>query len=138
MRYVKPILKVVLFMGSLIFILIKCAASENPLNKIGHHFERIKDIENKRSLNKIDNITAAGSMFIHVEALKPLIHKLSDNDPRKPSFESFIDKWDSTDKIYSSLNSGEGDFKGHVNYFFAGGYIKQKEGWKTLFPIFRP
>ncbi|MBK9256686.1 MAG: hypothetical protein IPM42_14455 [Saprospiraceae bacterium] len=109
-----------------------------PVDKVGHQLEKIKEVNYKYSLKKIDALLAAQKMAGHMKAIEKLNKKISDNEPIKEFLNSFIEKWNTEDNILASLTDGDHLFMTEVNVFFSRGYVKYKDGWKTLFPIFKP
>ncbi|HMP28426.1 MAG TPA: hypothetical protein PKD85_02430 [Saprospiraceae bacterium] len=119
--------------------LISCLQiNETPKEKIGKHLKQIKEIHDRLSQNKLDTKTAATKMLTQVQAIQKLCFEMSDSEPRKDAVNEFAIKWNSSQKILGSLTDGKSDFISHVNYLFYNGFGKQKDGWKTLFPIFKP
>jgi hypothetical protein len=109
-----------------------------PINKVGHHLQKIKDINYKLSIKKIDPPLAAQKILSHMEEIKQLDTKISDNEPIKALLTLFIVKWNTVDNILASLTDEDHLFMTEVNVFFVRGHVKYKDGWKTLFPIFKP
>lgn len=109
-----------------------------PIDKVGHHLQKIKDISYKFSVKKIDASQAAKRILSHMEDIKQLDSKISDTEPIKALLLPFIEKWHSEDNILASLTDGEHLFMSEVNAFFIRGYVAYKDEWKTLFPIFKP
>jgi len=107
-------------------------------DKVGHHLEKIKDIEYKRSLKKIGTELAAKKIMLHMKDIEKLQSKISDQEPIKDLLTAFINKWNTENKILESLRDGNQHFMIEVNAFFIRGFVRAKEGWKTLFPMFRP
>jgi hypothetical protein len=114
------------------------ARAGKPIEKVGHHLQKIKDIDYKRSLKKLDATLTTKKIMPHMVEINQLNKKISDNEPVKEFLNSFIEKWNAEDKILTSLKEGNQQFMSEVNAFFIRGYVKYKEGWKTLFPIFKP
>jgi hypothetical protein len=114
------------------------AISGKPTDKVQHHLEKIKEINYKHSLKKIDATLAAKKMVIHMIAIEKLNKKISDIESIKELLTSFIEKWNSEAQILGSLKDGNHFFMIEVNAFFIRGHVKTKDGWKTLFPIFKP
>ena len=116
-----------------------CSAGEGKLTaRVGHHLEKIKDIEYKRSLKKIDNILAAKKIMLHMKDIEKLQKRISEQEPIKELLTSFTNKWNTENKILESLRDGNQQFMSEVNAFFIRGFVRAKEGWKTLYPIFKP
>lgn len=109
-----------------------------PKEKIGYHLEKIKDIHYKLSLKKLDTKLAASKMMSHVISIQKLSKKIAEDEHMKDFLSEFVSKWTSEEKITASLMDGKSEFMSEVNVFFVRGYIKVKDGWKTLFPIFKP
>lgn len=109
-----------------------------PIDKVGHHLQKIKDINYKLSIKKIDPPLAAQKIVSHMKEIKQLDAKISDNEPIKALLTLFIVKWNTVDNILASLTDGDHLFMTDVNVFFVRGHVKYKDGWKTLFPIFKP
>lgn len=109
-----------------------------PIDKVGHHLQKIKDIDYKLSLKKINAELAAQKIISHMKEIKQLDTKISDNAPIKALLTPFIEKWNTEDNILASLTDGDHLFMTEVNVFFVRGHVKYKDGWKTLFPIFKP
>lgn len=109
-----------------------------PTDKVGNHLEKIKELNYKLSLKKIDVNLAVKKIADHIKAIGKLNKKISDNEPIKELLNAFIEKWNTEDKIFASLTDGKQQFMSEVNAFFIRGYVKYKDGWKTLFPIFKP
>jgi hypothetical protein len=119
--------------------IIGCSAYfGKPIEKIGHHLQKIKDIDYKLSLKKINSAQASKRMMSHMEEIKQLDTKISDKEPIKALLTPFIEKWNTEDDILVSLTNGDHLFMTEVNVFFIRGHVKYKDGWKTLFPIFKP
>lgn len=114
------------------------AISGKPTDKVGHHLEKIKDIDYKRSLKKMDTTLAAKKIMSNLEEIKQLNTKIPENEPIKALLTPFVEKWNAEDKIFATLNDGNHHFMIDVNAFFIRGHVKTKDGWKTLFPIFKP
>lgn len=114
------------------------AGAGKPIEKVGHHLQKIKDISYKLSVKKIDAPQAAKRILSHMEDIKQLDSKISDTEPIKVLLLPFIEKWHSENNILASLTDGEHLFMSEVNAFFIRGYVAYKDGWKTLFPIFKP
>lgn len=109
-----------------------------PIDKVGHHLQKIKDIDYKLSLKKIDSALAAQKIISHMKEIEQLDTKISDNEPIKALLIPFMEKWNTEDNILASLTDGDRLFMTEVNVFFVRGHVKYKDGWKTLFPIFKP
>lgn len=109
-----------------------------PIDKVGHHLQKIKDIDYKLSLKKIDAALAAQKIISHVKEIDILHKKISESEPIKELLTSFLYKWNTEDKILASLSDGNQQFMSEVTAFFLRGHVKHKDGWKTLFPIFKP
>jgi hypothetical protein len=109
-----------------------------PIEKVGHHLQKIKDISYKLSVKKIDASQAAKRILSHMEDIKQLDSKISDTEPIKALLTLFIEKWNTEGNILASLTDGDHLFMTDVNVFFVRGHVKYKDGWKTLFPIFKP
>lgn len=114
------------------------AGAGKPIEKIGHHLQKIKDINYKLSIKKIDAPQAAKRIMSHMKEIKQLDTKISENEPIKTLLTLFIEKWNTEDNILASLTDGDHLFMSEVNVFFVRGHVKYKDGWKTLFPIFKP
>jgi hypothetical protein len=114
------------------------AGAGKPIEKVGHHLQKIKDINYKLSIKKTDAPLAEKKIMSHMEEIKQLDTKISDNEPIKDLLTSFLNKWSTQTQILGSLMDEHHQFMAEVNVFFIRGYVKYKDGWKTLFPIFKP
>ncbi len=121
-----------------IFSLTSLIACSKPIDKVGYHLEEIKDIDYKLSLKKIDAMLAAEKIMKHLQSIEKLNYKIQNDEPIKEYLDPFVKKWNSKELIFASLTDERRDFMQEVSTFFMRGYVKTREGWKTLFPIFKP
>ena len=99
--------------------IIGCSAYfGTPIDKIGHHLQKIKDIDYKLSLKKIDAPQAAKRIMSHMEEIEILHTKISESEPIKGLLTPFVEKWDAEDIIFASLNDRNHHFMIEVNVFF--------------------
>lgn len=113
-------------------------ANANPITKIGKHLDKIKAIEYKQSLKQIDELEAAEKIMPHVNAIKELSKKVTAGEPIKEYLTAFVITWDTVEKIRVSLIDERVRFMTDVTTFYMRGFVKDKKGSKTLFPIFKP
>lgn len=116
-----------------------CFSNSNArvIDKIGRHFDKIKDIDWQLSLNKTEPLPASEKMMEQVAALQKLNLKVSENEPIKVALNEFLTKWATREFIYQSLINNDQKFMADVTSFYLRGLVKYKKGWKTLFPFFR-
>ncbi len=109
-----------------------------PTDKVGSHLEKVKDFDNKLSLKKIDGISAVEKIMLHLKAAEKLNDKIQSHEPMKDFLFLFVKYWNSKELILATHTDEKHPFMTVVNTFFLRGYVKSGEGWKTLFPLFKP
>lgn len=89
-------------------------------------------------MKKIDAALAAQKIISQMKEIEILHAKISESEPIKDLLTSFLNKWNTEPQILASFNDGKYHFMIEVNAFFIRGHVKSRDGWKTLFPIFKP
>jgi hypothetical protein len=129
------------------FNIYSCQADNQPraLKKAAKHVARISDLNedlNKFRQDKSNqdelSLQTSKKMMDEVNVLKEINKDISDTAKIKIPLTDFINKWTDSKMIYQSITSeNRQEFMADATSL-QWDLPSKKEGWKTLFPIFRP
>jgi hypothetical protein len=106
--------------------------------KVGRHLDRIQEINHAYTLKKTTASAAAACMYKEVEAIRERFLAIPESSVIKAPLAAFLGKWTSTATIEASLLDGGPGFMTEVKLFYMRGFVEQRDGWRTLFPVRRP
>lgn len=119
---------------------LDCFASKEAkaIKRIGRHLERIDAIDRRCRLKNSSTAHAAVALFAEVEAMQKAALMISDTAKIKAPLDRFFSTWTSAVRIQASMDDGRERFMADATGFYLQGLVERREGWKTLFPFFRP
>lgn len=133
------IIRIMLFSFFLQWPFISFANREaRAIKKVGRHFEKIYKVNYKYSLMRSGADMAANDMYKEVKSIHKLYKFISDTAAIKMPLKQFLDKWNTQERIKSSVLNGKQEFMADANSFYMQGFVKRRSESKTLFPLFRP
>lgn len=108
------------------------------IKKVGRHFEKIHKINDQYSLMRSGADRAAMDMHKEVKSIQKWYPAISDTAAIKVPLKQFLEQWSTQELIRASLLDGRQEFLAEANSFYLRGFVKRRQEFKTLFPLFRP